>query len=535
MLIDRRRLMIAGLGASAAGVGMTLPGLSRAQGGRDDVLRIVWPYDTSSLDPTGVGVQRSTWGVSVHLYDRLVAYAAKDLADGQRAYDPDTLVPELAERWDVSEGGRKITFFLRRNATFHDGSPVTAEDVVWSIRRALNVPAAAGVMRVGALTSPDQIRALDDFTVQVTLPEPNRFGVSVFAIPFAIIINRKLAEKGATPQDPWANDWLRHNAAGGGAYRLESFRPDQVVLVPNDAWVSGPKPALRQVNFQTVPEATTRVALVERGSADIAIEIPQTDLEAVAQRNKARVVAIPMPNQMEFLAFDTQAAPFSDVRVRQAVAYALPYDQIFKTIFRGKGTPLFAAAADPVGGKFPQAHKFKADLNRAKALLAEAGQGSGFSTSLAYSQSKAAFFDPLALVIRDALGGIGIRVSIERLPGAQFDERVNARTLPMMLENRVAWLSRPDYWFRAFYTGKQTSNLGNYQSPKLEGMLQDLKGDAAPADYDARTAAMSKLVLEEIPLLPLRQGAFELVMAPRVKGYTYWFHGLPDARNIARS
>lgn len=534
MSINRRNLLIGGVGSSMLGAGhLGLAAPALAQASRDATVRIVWPYDTSSLDPTGVGVQRSTWGISVHLYDRLVSYAATERADGTRSYDPATLAPELAERWELSADQKTITFHLRRNATFHDGSPVTAEDVVWSIARALNVPAAAGVMRVGALTRADQLKALDPHTFQVTLPAANRYGVSVFSIPFAVVINKKLALGGATPQDPWANEWLRRNAAGGGAFKLQSFRPDQVVLARNDAWVSGPRPAMEQVIFQTVPEATTRVALVERGSADIAIEVPPADLEAVAQRNQARAVAIPMPNQMDFLAFDTQAAPFSDVRVRQAVALALPHAQIFRSIFRGKGVPLHGGG-EPAGGVFPQPHGFGSDPDKAKALLAEAGHASGFSTSLAYSQGKAAFFDPLSLAIRDALGAVGIKVAIERLPGAQFDERVAARTLPMMLDNRVAWLSLPDYWFRAFYTGRQTSNLGNYQSEKLETMLRELPGDASAQDYARRTAEMSKLVLTEIPMLPLRQGAFELVMAPRLQGYTYWFHGLPDARNLTR-
>jgi peptide/nickel transport system substrate-binding protein len=502
--------------------------------GREDVLRIVWPYDTASLDAVGIGAQRSTWCVSLHVYDRLVTYEATPGPDGTRQYDPARPTGELAERWDVSADNRTITFHLRPAAKFHDGSAVTAEDVRWSIERSLSVKAAAGVMAVGALTSASQLKVVDDKTFEVTLPAPNRFAVAVFSIPFAAIINSKLARQNATAQDPWANEWLRRNAAGGGAYKIEAFRNDQVALRRNDAWASGAKPALAQVMFQTVPEAATRGALVERGAADIALEIPPNDFAAVVKRGSARALAIPMRNHMDFIAVNSQAAPFDDVRVRQAVAHALPYDQIFKSVFQGRGVPLYGGKADAEPGVFPQPSAFNFDPDKARALLNEAGRAEGFETSLLYSAAKAAYFDPLSLAVRDALGKVGIRVNIERLPGAQFDERTTARNAPMMLENRVAWLSLPDYWFTAFYTGKQVSNLGNYANPRLDQMLKDLPGDAPPQLYGERTREMSKLVLNEVPLIPIRQGAVELVMAKDLNGYTYWFHGLPDARDLRR-
>jgi peptide/nickel transport system substrate-binding protein len=517
------------------------PGLSLATSrdalaqGRENSVRIAWPYDTATLDAVGIGAQRSTWCVSLHLYDRLVTYAAVARPDGTRQYDPAQLQSELAERWEISPDSKTITFYLRPNAKFHDGTPVTAEDVRWSIERALTVKGAAGVMAVGALKNAEQLKAIDAHTFQVILPAPNRFAIPVFSIPFAAVINSKLARQNATAQDPWANEWLKRNAAGGGAYKIESFRNDQVVLSRNDDWVCGVKPAMQQVIFQTVPESATRGALVERGAADIAIEIPPNDFTAILDRGKARAIAIPMPNQMDFLAMNSQASPFNDVRVRQAVAYALPYQQIFQSVFRSRGAPLYGATGDPQPAIFPQPSAINTDIDRAQALLKDAGQSGGFDTSLIYSAAKAAYFDPLSLAIRDALGKLNIRVNIDRLPGAQFDERVAARNTQMLLDNRVAWLSLPDYWFTAFYTGTSSSNLGNFASPKLDQMLKDLPGDASPQVYGDKTREMSKLVLTEVPMIPLRRGAVEFVMSKELSGYTYWFHGLPDARDLKRA
>ena len=163
--------------------------------GRGNTLRVAWPYDTASLDAVGIGAQRSTWCVSLHIYDRLVTYEAVPGPDGTRQYDPAKPKGELAQRWDVSADGKTITFHLHPQAKFHDGSSVTAEDVRWSIERSLNVKGAAGVMAVGALRSADQLKAVDEKTFQVTLPAPNRFAISVFSIPFAAIINSRLANR----------------------------------------------------------------------------------------------------------------------------------------------------------------------------------------------------------------------------------------------------------------------------------------------------------------------------------------------------
>jgi peptide/nickel transport system substrate-binding protein len=238
---------------------------------------------------------------------------------------------------------------------------------------------------------------------------------------------------------------------------------------------------------------------------------------------------------MDFMAMNSQAAPFNDERVRQAIACALPYAQIFQGVFRGRGTPLFGGKGEPKPALFPQPTDFTTELDRASALLKEAGHSSGFDINLMYSIGKAAYFDPLSLVVRDALGKIGIRVTIDRLPGAQFDERVAARNFQMLLDNRVAWLSLPDYWFTAFYSGASTSNLGNFDDPKLNQMLKDLPGDASPEVYGEKTREMTSLVLTKVPMIPLRQGAVEFIMAKGLTGYTYWFHGLPDARDLKRA
>ncbi|WP_173514518.1 ABC transporter substrate-binding protein [Sinorhizobium psoraleae] len=525
-------MLLASSAALGAYNGLAVPAFARAS--RENTLRVVWPYEIGILDPIGVAAQRSTWCACNHVYDRLVSFAAKERPDGTRQYDPNVVVPELAESWEFSSDKKTVTFKIRSGAKFHDGSPVTAEDVRWSIERLLNETYAADVIQVAGITTADQLSAPDDQTFVVKLREPSHYSVSVFSIPFAVIINKKLAVANASSQDPWAKEWLKFNTAGGGAFKIESSTPQQLVLVRNDEWITGPLPKMEQVIFQTVPDATTRTAIVERGSADVAIEIPPT-VFAGLKKGKALPVAIPMPNQIDYIAFNSQAAPFNDVRVRQAIAYSLPDEAIFKSVFLGLGTPLFGRTGNVQPGLFPQPTSFSLNLEKAKALMSDAGLAGGFASEIGYAQEKAAISGPLALAIKDAVAKIGIDLQISQLPGAQLSERSANRSLPMLIDNQIAWLSQPDYWFRVLYTGNGASNAGNYQSKALESMLKALPGDASEEEYGKRTAEMADLVLKEIPLLPLRQGAYLLAMAKGITGYTYWFHGLPDARSLSRT
>lgn len=336
---------------------------------RNETARVVWPFETSSLDPAGPGVQRSTWGVSWHIYDRLISYELDEPRGKIRQYRSDKAKGDIAERWDISEDGRTYTFQLRRGAEFHDGSLVTAEDVRWSLQRAISLPTTRFVLNLGGLTSEDQIKAVDDTTLTITLPKPNRYLPLSLSTPFAPIINARQVMPHVTASDPWGGEWLKGNEAGSGAYRLRTFRPDQVVLERNEKWYGAPRPAMRWATFQTVPEDTMRVALVERGLADIAIGLTPNAIDGVERRGQAQLLLVPMPNQFEFLVMSVQSKPFDDVRVRQALAHAIPQEEIFRSVFLSRGTRLFAPE-EAHGTTFPPPQSFVYDPKRARDLLA---------------------------------------------------------------------------------------------------------------------------------------------------------------------
>src|ERR1700738_1850569 len=252
---------------------------------RSETLRYVTGASVNTLDPNIPGSTREAFAVSLSTYDRLVSFARKQL-NGKWVFDLDKITGELAESYDISPDGLKLTFHLRKDAKFQDGTPVTAEDVKWSLDRVVTAPVLGKAqLLTGSMTSADQFKVIDPLTFEVTLPKPDKLALPNLATVYPIIINAKVAKEHATAEDPWAMAWLKEHTGGSGAYRIETFKPgEQVIMVRNEAWNRGTadKSAFfKRVIIQSVPEPATRANLVERGDADIVVGLQASDGQAL--------------------------------------------------------------------------------------------------------------------------------------------------------------------------------------------------------------------------------------------------------------
>src|ERR1700675_3802824 len=351
---------------------------------RSETLRYVTGASVNTLDPNIPGSTREAFAVSLSTYDRLVSFGRKQL-NGKWVFDLDKITGELAETYDVSPDGLKLTFHLRKDAKFQDGTPVTAEDVKWSLDRVVTAPVLGKAqLLTGSMTSADQFKVIDSLTFEVTLPKPDKLALPNLATVYPIIINSKVAKDHATAEDPWATAWLKEHTAGSGAYQINTFKPgEQVIMTRNEAWNRGASEKsafFKRVIIQSVPEPATRANLVERGDADLAVDLQASDVQSLEAKGTLKVVSTPQYNAVTFISMNNQKKPFDNINVRRAVAYALPYDDMFKAALFGRGTPLFGATwADgkPTTSSFPFPQPVKLDLNKAKEYLRAAGMPAG--------------------------------------------------------------------------------------------------------------------------------------------------------------
>lgn len=449
-----RRQFISSSSAATAAASAALAGLSTnaaAQARPADVLVVANEFGPNSLDIHTVGANRPAYGVSWLCYDRLMTYAKKKLPDGRVMYDMDKLVPELAESWKIAPDGNSVTFKLRKNAKFHDGTPVTAKDVKWSFDRAVTVGGFPTFqMAAGSLEKPEQFVVEDTHTFTVKFIRRDKMTMNNLAVVVPCVFNSELVKKNATAQDPWGLAWTRNNTAGGGAYKVEAFRPGQeIIYVRNEDWKSGPSPKLRRIIQREVPSAGNRRALLLKGDIDMTYDMPPKDFAELAKEGGSiKVATMPIENSMFYLGMNTTKPPFNNPKVRQAVAYALPYDKMFDTALYGRGAKLYGATSSQIKNiAWPQPTGYKTDLAKAKALMAEAGAAAGFETTLSIDLGGATVGEPMAVLVQEALTQIGIKTTINKIPGATWRAALLKKDMPLIINRFGGWLNWPEYFF----------------------------------------------------------------------------------------
>jgi peptide/nickel transport system substrate-binding protein len=527
----RTFLQLAGAGATTGLFGSPL----LAQGASDRVL-IVSEMNANSLDTHTVGANRAAYGLVWMTYDRLITFGTKTLPNGVKSYDYTKLEPQLAESWAFAADNTSVTFKLRRDATFHDGTPVRAQDVKWSFDRFVKVGGfPQRQMEQGSLSSTDQFEVVDDHTFRVKFLRPDKLTMPSLAIVVPSIYNSELCKKNATEADPWALDWTKNNSAGSGAFKVESFKSsEQVVLARFDGWKGGKLPAIQRAMYRNVSAAGTRRALVEKRDADISPDLPPREIADIEASKKLKVQAAPMANTLKYLALSTIIKPFDDVRVRQAIAYAIPYQKVLDSAVFGRAQPMFGAKSEnPPDASWPQPFPYSHDPDKAKALLKEAGLASGFETKLFFDAQVATTDEPAALVIQDELGKLGIKVGIEKLP--DFPARRNQKAWPMAIDVFGAWFDDPDFFFRWIWHGQNAVwNLSSYKSAEMDKLLDAARQERDGAAYASLVKQFVKLAMTDVPVIPLFQPILEVVTQPDISGYTYMFHRQVDATTLVR-
>ncbi|MGA8945214.1 MAG: ABC transporter substrate-binding protein [Pseudolabrys sp.] len=537
----KRRDFLKSASALAASTAVSTPAVfspAKAQS-RQETLLIVSESGPNNLDIHGVGTNVPGYEVSWNCYDRLISHEMKTGPNGQPYYDKNKFKPELAE--DMNIGDMSVTFKLKKKATFQDGTPVTAKDVKWSLDRAVSVGGFPTFqMGAGSLTKPEQFVAVDDNTFRVDFARKDRLTVPDLAVIVPCVVNSELVKKHATEKDPWGMEFTKQNTAGSGAYKVASWvAGTEVVLERNDAWMGGPLPKTKKIIWRMVPSAGNRRALLERGDADISYDLPNKDFVELKQDGKLTIVSTPYSNGIQYIGMNVKNPPFDNIKVRQAVAYAIPYQKIMDAVLFGLAKPLFGAVPDaPTEVAWPQPHKYNTDIAKAKALMAEAGYPNGFDTTLSFDLGFAGVNEPLCVLTQESLAQIGIRTTINKVPGANWRTELNKKTLPLYTNVFSGWLDYPEYFFIWCYHGKNSIfNTMSYQSKTTDDFIDGAVNAAATGDnaaYDMDVKGFVDTAYADMPRVPLYQPYVNVAMQKNVSGYAYWFHRRLDYRTLAK-
>jgi peptide/nickel transport system substrate-binding protein len=538
----KRRQFLQSLSAAGAASALPMPAIwssANAQS-RQETLLVVTEYAPNSFDIHGVGANRPGYEVTWNCYDRLMTHGEKTLADGTKSYDRDKFMPELAEAWDLKPNS--VTFKLRKIAMFHDGTAITAMDVNWSFDRAVTVGGFPTFqMKAGSLEKPEQFVVVDDHTFRVDFIRPDKLTMPDLAVIVPGVYNSGLIKKHATEKDPWGLDYTKTHTAGGGAYRVTRWQAgSELVYERFEDWKSGPLPKIKRVIWRTVPSAGNRRALVERGDADISFDLPNKDFAELKAGGKVNVVTNLIGNGIGYIGMNVKKAPFDNVKVRQAVAYAIPYQKIMDAVLFGLAGPMYGAKpGDPIKTAWPQPHPYNTDLAKAKKLLTEAGYPNGFETTLSFDLGFAVINEPLCVLVQESLGQIGIKTTINKVPGANWRGELLKKEMPLISNFFSGWLDYPEYFFFWCYHGQNAVfNTMSYQDKEMDAMIDAARAAAAANDtaaYDKNVQGFVKKALDEVPRIPMFQPTLSAAMQKNISGYRYWFHRQLDYRTLSKA
>jgi peptide/nickel transport system substrate-binding protein len=538
----KRRDFLKSVSGLTAGALLPAPSIvsSARADARSETLLIVSEGGPNNLDIHGVGTNVPGYEVSWNCYDRLISHEMKSGPGGVPYYDRDKFKGELAE--DMNIGDMSVTFKLKKNAKFHDGTPVTAKDVKWSLDRAVSVGGFPTFqMSAGSLTKPEQFVIVDDNTVRIDFMKKDRLTIPDLAVIVPCVVNSELVKKSASEKDPWGLEYTKQQTAGSGAYKVTKWTAGtEVVMERNEDWVGGPLPKIRRVIWRMVPQAGNRRALLERGDADISYELPNKDFQEMKAAGKLSIVSLPFSNGIQYIGMNVTKPPFDNLKVRQAVAYALPYQKIMDAVLFGLANPMFGAPADRTSDvAWPQPHKYSTDMEKAKALMAEAGYAGGFETTLSFDLNFAQVNEPLCVLAQESLGQIGIKCTINKVPGANWRTELTKKEMPLYTNVFSGWLDYPEYFFYWCYHGNNSIfNTMSYKSPEMDKLIDGARAAAATGDtaaYETDVKGFVDLAFADIPRIPLYQPFVNVAMQKNVSGYQYWFHRRLDYRTLVKA
>ncbi len=502
---------------------------------RNDTLLAVAENGPNTLDAEAVGANRAAFEVTWNCYDRLCTFGVKMDENGNGYYDYKDIQPELAEEWTVTD--QSITYKLRKDATFHNGAPVTAKDVKWSYERALGVGGYPKfIFNTVSMMKPEQFVAVDDSTFRIDFIRRDPYMLPYTASQTGIVLNSELVKKHVTDADPWGLQWAKNNLAGGGAYAIENWTPgQQTVYVRNEQWNCGPKPPIKRIIARVVPSAATRRALLERGDIDLSFEMPPKDAADLADNKDLTVVSALMDNTAVFVGMNVDMPPFDNPKVRHAIAFALPYEEILDLALYKRGRNLSGGPSQVTSGEWPQPGPYNTDLAKAKQLLTEAGFPNGFSTTLSYDLGNAATDEPTSVLIQSSLAKIGVNVALGKVPSSNWRAALAGKKMPFVLHIFTGFSSYPYFYFGFVYRDKTAlHNAAVYDSPAMDALIDDSHFNPDPAVAERDAAKYIQLAWNDMPYTPIYQPSLNVAMRKNVRGYSYWFFRQVDYRKFSK-
>ena len=466
-----------------------------------------------------------------NFYVRLVQHGTRESVEGTREVDYSKIEPYLADSWEVSEDGLVYTFKLKEGFTFASGAAVDAEAVRYSLQRVLDMAGCGRFFLTDGHIDPviiDKIEAVDALTVRITLNKPNGNMLGDLATHAGSIVDPSVVEAhgGVTPGAP--NEWMSSNVAASGPFLLESYSPNQSArMVANPKFVGKPAAASEAISVNWISAAPTLLLQARTGQADITFDLSKQAAKSLEGNAGTRVLAYSNPFAQQLI-LNNKQAPWDNQLVREAAALAIPYQDIIDRVAFGWGTAYFGPIMPSLPGFNAEFSKpLEMNLDRARELIAQSGLPTPIEAALTIQEGDAAQ-QQLATIVQSTFAEIGINLSINVAPAAEFQDLTQGHRVPAFMR-----LDGPGVFEVGYYWGYDllcgvSFNLADIC---LEGSTDKINAMRASSDPAERQAIMDEITKQwrgAFPKIPIYEDKPVVVLSDAVTEFT--FAPLPDYR-----
>ena len=454
--------------------------------------------DSIDLDPVTQDANFNIW-----MFNLVLEGLVKTRDEGT------AIEPCLADSWDISEDGLTYTFHLKKGVKFSDGSPVTSEDWVWSFLRARDTEGSTWSFVIEAL---EDVTAPDDNTLVLKVKEP-RANFLVNLAMFSLTVQKK-AYYEKVGQEAYSQKPI-----GTGPYLIKEWKRGEYMLFEKNPYyhIEG-LPKTEEIKFVVVPDDNTRTLQLEAGQIDVATYVPLDKMKEL--NDNPELVAIGLPStQIHYIAFNTTKKPFDDPKVRLALDYGTDKQALLNFILFGYGE-VATTYASKAGMYFNYDLKDRGyDIDKAKALLAEAGYPDGFETEILVSSGNAVY-GKAAVILKEQWSKINVKVNILSLEPGLTSTKNHSMDFVVMITQWTDDMIDPSQRARfGFYFERSSCFHTGWRSDRAIELVEQGEREMDIAKREQIYLELQQIAYDELPILPLFYTPYPVAMSKNVEGF----------------
>lgn len=488
-----------------------------------NVLVVAVAGDTDSLDAT-FALGTSYASIMLCADWQGVGYKPVQLKNGLRTVDTRTYVPRLIEKWEerpLPNGRFQYTWHVRRGMTFHSGNPITAHDILFSWLKRQATRRDTLERNFGYFQADKDVEVVDDYTLRIT---SSQYAPLIYATVLGqrAFYDSKRIKEMAGPNDPWGDEVMKKDCVAGGPYKLVKWAPGVEMVFErfanwwgNKTWE---KSSFDQIVLRVIPAVETRVLLLQRGEVDLALDLPIKEINRLRNVKGVKVLSYPSIN-LVVGEMNATIKPFDNLKLRQALSYAFPYNVVVKDIYRGDALRMNG----PIPTGVPNARRvpvYWTDLERAKKLLSEAGFGGGLEIPMAFD-AKYQVHEDIAVLYKANLEKIGVKLNLQKMPSAQFNTETRAKKVPFFMYEILWWVSDPLYIQLFTFFSDTTTNLSNYKNEQVDGLIRKALVTANNKERLQLAQQAENIAIDDVPFIFIAQPNFNIAMRENIEGYVH--------------